>query len=252
MLVFSHKYAVLTFSFVLQYITIHRVHPRTQKGYLLVVHTAFTKRPKERGWGEYFYFAVLHLTNLRWLTIVNPIELSRTRAKFICGFAIDFISYEVPRDTKTIKGLPSKLIDLPEVPATQKSDCADPLCSIIVPDFFPPGSIMIFEVEAEQADPTLDTFCADADTAAAAFSSLDLVDLNIALYRADAEERDATEGKFGVYEVPAMSRLTYCGLEGWMGPLQVVVTTNDLGHPLCENLRRGTWALDYTAERLFQ
>lgn len=110
---------------------------------------------------------------------------------------------------------------------------------------------MIFEVEAEQADPTLDTFCSDADTAAAAFSSLDLVDLNVVLYRADAEERDATNGKFGVYEVPGMGRLTYCGLEGWMGPLQKVMTTNDLGHPLCENLRKGIWALDYTAERLF-
>jgi glycogen debranching enzyme len=34
-----------------QYIMIHRVHPKTQKGYLLVAHTAFTKRPKERGRG---------------------------------------------------------------------------------------------------------------------------------------------------------------------------------------------------------
>lgn len=173
------------------------------------------------------------------------------RAKFICGFAVDFLSYEAPRDTGTIKGLPSRLIDLPEVPAIQKSNSAGPHCSIIVPDFFPPGSIMVFEVEAEQADPTLDTFCADADTSAAAFSSLDLVDLNVALYRADAEERDATDRKFGVYDIPSVGRLTYCGLEGWMGPLQVVMATNDLGHPLCENLRKGTWALDYTVERLF-
>lgn len=110
---------------------------------------------------------------------------------------------------------------------------------------------MVFEVEAEQADATLDAFCADADTAVAAFSSLDLVDLNVVLYRADAEERNATGGKFGVYDVPALGRLTYCGLEGWMGPLQAVMTTNDLGHPLCENLRQGTWALDYVVERLF-
>lgn len=111
---------------------------------------------------------------------------------------------------------------------------------------------MIFEVEAEQADPTLDTFCSDIDSAAAALSSLDLVDLNAVLYRADAEERDATDGKFGVYDVPALGRLTYCGLEGWMGPLQAVMATNDLGNPLCENLRKGTWALDYIIERLFQ
>lgn len=109
---------------------------------------------------------------------------------------------------------------------------------------------MVFEVEAEQTDPTLDIFCADAETAAVAFSSLDLVDLNVVLYRADAEERDATDGKFGVYDVPDLGRLTYCGLEGWMGPLQAVMTTNDLGHPVCENLRRGVWGLNYTVERL--
>lgn len=181
---------------------------------------------------------------------MNPIELNRTRAKFICGFAIDFLSYEVPRDTKTIKGLPSKLIDLPKVPTIQKSKGGNPCCSIIVPDFFPPGSIMVFEVEAEEADPTLDIFCADSDTAAAAFATLELVDLNVALYRADAEEREATDGKFGVYDIPALGRLTYCGLEGWMGPLQTIIAANDLGHPLCENLRQGTWALDYTVERL--
>ncbi|KAG9312806.1 glycoside hydrolase family 13 protein [Chiua virens] len=214
------------------YITIHRVHPQTQKGYLVVVHTAFTKRAKERGW-------------------VKPIELNRTRAKFICGFAIDFLSYEAPRETDTIRGLPSRLVDLAGVPVIQKSSSGSRVCSIVVPEFFPPGSIMIFEVEAEQADPALDTFCADADTAAAVFSTLNLVDLNVILYRADAEERDATDGEFGVYEVPGSGRLTYCGLEGWMGPLQAIMATNDLGHPLCENLRQGTWALDYIIERLF-
>lgn len=44
----SRSDAVLN-PFVIQYIIIHRVHPKTQKGYLLVAHTAFTKRPKERG-----------------------------------------------------------------------------------------------------------------------------------------------------------------------------------------------------------
>lgn len=47
-----HGCAVLTLCFVPQYITIHRVHPKTQKGYLLVTHTAFSKRSKERGCGE--------------------------------------------------------------------------------------------------------------------------------------------------------------------------------------------------------
>ena len=53
----------LTKFFVLQYIIIHRVHPKTQKGYLLVSHTAFSKRPKERGRRELFYFSVSNLTS---------------------------------------------------------------------------------------------------------------------------------------------------------------------------------------------
>ncbi|KIK99350.1 glycoside hydrolase family 13 protein [Paxillus rubicundulus Ve08.2h10] len=213
------------------YIMVHRVHPKTQKGYLLVAHTAFTKRPKERG-------------------CVNPIELNRTRAKFVCGFAIDFASYDTPRDTKIIKGLPSKLIDLPEVVVVQKAQNHVPFCSIVVPDFFPPGSIMIFEVEVQHLDPTLDAFCADSESTMAAFSCLDLVDLNVVLYRTDGEEHDATNGVINAYDVPGVGKLPYCGLEGWMGLLRDVMRRNDLGHPLCENLRKGTWALDYTLLRL--
>ncbi|KAF9244670.1 glycoside hydrolase family 13 protein [Melanogaster broomeanus] len=187
------------------YIMIHRVHPKTQKGYLLVAHTAFSKRSKERG-------------------LVNPIELNRTCAKFVCGFAIDFSSYEAPRSSKTIKGLPGKLIDLPGVVVVQESRSGEPFCSIVVPDFFPPGSIMIFEVQ-------------DSVSATAALSSLDLVDLNLILYRADGEEQDATNGEISVYDVPAMGKLTYCGFEGWMDPLRGI-------------MRKGTWAFDYTVVRL--
>jgi len=32
--------------------------------------------------------------------------------------------------------------------------------------------------------------------------------------------------------------------------LQPIARNNDLGHPLCGNLREGPWALDYTVGRL--
>ncbi|KAH7885855.1 glycoside hydrolase family 13 protein [Phlebopus sp. FC_14] len=211
------------------YIMIQRLHPGTQKGYLLVAHTAFDRRPKDRGW-------------------VNTIDLSRTRAKFVCGFAIEIPSYEDSQDPDMIKGLPGRLLDLPEVPVAWETHTTGPLSQIVVPDFFPPGSIMIFETQLQQHDPSLDTFCmSDTD---AAFSDLSLVDLNVVLYRADGEERDATSGAFGVYDVPNLGTLTYCGLEGWIHPLRRVMRYNDLGHPLCENLRQGCWAMDYTVARL--
>jgi glycogen debranching enzyme len=111
---------------------------------------------------------------------------------------------------------------------------------------------MIFEVQVQHLDPTLDVFCADSESTMAAFSCLDLVDLNVVLYRADGEEHDATNGVINAYDVPGVGKLTYCGLEGWMSLLRAVMRYNDLGHPLCENLRKGTWALDYTLLRLFR
>ncbi|KAI5984314.1 glycoside hydrolase family 13 protein [Pisolithus albus] len=195
------------------YIVMTRMHPVTQHAYVLVAHTAFEKRGKERG-------------------PFKPSELARTRAKFICGFAIEILSHE---------GLPAKLIDLPEVPVEQKNLTSEPHCSFGPPEYFPPGSIMIFETQLEQVDLELDKFCkSDAESA---FGGLDLVDLNVVLHRADNEERDITAGKFGVYDI-------YCGLEGWMHPLRHITRRNDLGHPLCDNLRRGTWALDYVVSRL--
>lgn len=35
-----------------------------------------------------------------------------------------------------------------------------------------------------------------------------------------------------------------------MSILNKIRASNDLGHPLCDNLRRGDWLLDYTANRL--
>ncbi|KAG2354956.1 amylo-alpha-1,6-glucosidase-domain-containing protein, partial [Suillus spraguei] len=202
------------------YILVQRMHPTTQKGYLLIAHTAFSKGSKDRG-------------------IVNTIELSRTRARFVYGASIEFLSYKTLYDPNTIRGLPGKLVEIPDVVVPQISHDVAPFCRITVPDYFPPGSILIFEVEVQNLDNELDTFCAsDADKA---FGNLDLVDLNVILYRADGEERDATSGLIGAYDVPGFVKLTYCGLEGWMHPLRHIMKSNDLGHPLCENFRQGLW-----------
>ena len=82
-----------------------------------------------------------------------------------------------------------------------------------------------------------------------ACSSLDLLDLNYALYRCDAEERDDGEGG-GAYEVPGAGQLVYCGLQGIMSMMNWVRDNNDLGHPLCDNLRAGDWMAGYMTNRL--
>jgi len=55
-------------------------------------------------------------------------------------------------DPEMLRGLPSKLIDLPQVPVEWKTHFTEPFCSFGAPDFFPPGSIMIFETQRESVD----------------------------------------------------------------------------------------------------
>lgn len=109
---------------------------------------------------------------------------------------------------------------------------------------------MVFETQLQEYDASLEAFC--ASDAQKAFGTLDLVDLNVVLHRADGEERDATQGEFGTYDVPGLGKLVYCGLQGWMHPLRHIMQYNDLGHPLCGHLRDGPWALDYIVNRLLR
>ncbi|KAJ2927810.1 hypothetical protein H1R20_g9280, partial [Candolleomyces eurysporus] len=211
------------------YIMLHRVQPQSLKGYLVVAHTAFHKGSKDRG----------HIT---------PIQLRRTRAKYVLGASIEISSYDVPKDPEIIRGLPSKLVDIPPANIARKQDDAGPYSEIVVPDYFPPGSIMVFETQIEDFDADLEGFCKTG--AYDAVKDLDLVDLNVVLHRADVEERDATAGVYGTYDIPGSGKLVYCGLEGWMHPLRHIMQYNDLGHSLCGHLREGTWAFDYIHQRL--
>uniref|UniRef100_A0A1A9WR90 Glycogen debranching enzyme n=1 Tax=Glossina brevipalpis TaxID=37001 RepID=A0A1A9WR90_9MUSC len=79
--------------------------------------------------------------------------------------------------------------------------------------------------------------------------SLDLVDLNRVLFTCDQEERDLGFGG-GVYKIPKFGPLVYCGLQGFISVLAEISPHNDLGHPLCENLRNGNWMMDYIVNRL--
>ncbi|KAF8957455.1 glucanotransferase domain of glycogen debranching enzyme-domain-containing protein [Flammula alnicola] len=164
---------------------------------------------------------------------IDPIKLRRTRAKFILGASITIPSYDIPKDDKVLRGL----------------DHEGPYAEVVVPENFPPGSVMVFETQLQQFDPDLDAFCASGlwSVCGGRFGGL-----NVILHRADVEERDATGGKFGVYDVPGLGKMVYCGLEGWMHPLRHVMRYNDLGHPLCAHLRDGSWALDYVHERMMR
>lgn len=214
-----------------EYITVHRVHPKTRKGIFLIAHTAFPGN--ESG------------------AILAPTHISGTQAKHIGSWALevdagDDTKAKVSGDEKYLKGLPSHTRD---IDATRiEGDGKDVTISVL--DTLVPGSIALFETWIPGAEHAsgLDNFLSSG--ADDAFSGLSLVDLNFALYRCDAEERDSSNGQDGVYNIPKHGPLVYAGLQGWWSVLEDIIKYNQLGHPLCDHLREGQWALDYLVGRM--
>ncbi|KAF3012398.1 hypothetical protein E8E14_009790 [Neopestalotiopsis sp. 37M] len=215
-----------------QYVTVHRVHPESRKGYFLIAHTAYPGYGNGNG-------------------AFNAVHLTGTKARHLGSWMLEVEADEqtqktVLEDKKYLKGLPSRVVDVPGIRMEVKGDET----IITVRDKFPPGSIALFEtwIPAAEHSVGLDNYVTSG--AKAAMSELDLVDLNFLLFRCDAEERDGSDGKDGAYEIPGHGKTIYAGLQGWWSILKDVIKDNNLAHPLCQHLRDGQWALDYTVGRL--
>ncbi|KAI0177104.1 glycogen debranching enzyme [Pestalotiopsis sp. NC0098] len=215
-----------------QYVTVHRVHPESRKGYFLIAHTAYPGYGNGNG-------------------AFNAVHLGGTKARHLGSWMLEVDSDDasqktVLEDKKHLRGLPSRVVDVPGIRMENKGDET----IITVRDKFPPGSIALFEtwIPAAEHSVGLDNYVTSG--AKAAMADLDLVDLNFLLFRCDAEERDGSEGSDGTYDIPGHGKIIYAGLQGWWSILQDVIKDNNLAHALCQNLRDGQWALDYTVGRL--
>ncbi|KAL2868741.1 glucanotransferase domain of glycogen debranching enzyme-domain-containing protein [Aspergillus lucknowensis] len=215
-----------------EYITVHRVHPQTRKGIFLIAHTAFPGQDS----GD----------------TLAPIHLAATCVRPIGTWSLEVQEENKDKDLAQadlayLRGLPSHINRIGGTRVEEENNNT----TISVLDTFVPGSIALFETSISGFENAgmLDN---DSITKGAkdAFSELALVDLNFLLYRCDAEERDSSGGHDGVYNVPNHGPLVYAGLQGWWSILENVVRYNDLGHPLCDHLRQGQWALDYIVTRL--
>lgn len=71
---------------------------------------------------------------------------------------------------------------------------------------------------------------------------------NYLLFRCEKEEQ--VEHGTDAYDVPNFGKFVYCGLKGIEIVIRKIQETNDLGHPLCGNLREGTWLATYIINRL--
>lgn len=215
-----------------QYVTVHRVQPESRKGYFLIAHTAFPGYGNGNG-------------------AFSSVRLAGTKARHLGSWMLEVddseeATQEVLDDKKYLRGLPSRVIDVPGIRMEVNGDET----IITVRDKFPPGSIALFETWIPTAEHSagLDHYVTSG--AKAAMGNLDLVDLNFLLYRCDAEEMDSSGGRDGTYSIPGHGKLIYAGLQGWWSVLEPIIRENNLAHPLCQNLRDGQWALDYIVNRL--
>lgn len=214
-----------------EYITVHRVHPKTRKGYLLIAHTAFPGCSNNQ--------------------VFPPVHLIGTKAKLLGSWKLEVdASQEAKEKTRKTEGqlvgLPSKIVECPGTEIREEGNDT----FVQSPRDFPPGSVALLETwipAAQHTDGLMEKMLSGAEEA---FAEADLVDLNFALYRCEAEERDLTGGKHGVYAVPRFGSLVYAGLQGWWSVLDPIVTNNDLGHPLCDHLREGLWPFEYIVNRM--
>jgi glycogen debranching enzyme len=214
-----------------EYITIHRVHPQSRKGYYLIAHTAFPGYGNGNGG-------------------FPPVYLAGTRAKVLGSWTLQVDTSGEAKSAaindKILRGLPSKVKDVRGVSCTWQ----DGQTVIEVGEQFPPGSICLVETWIPGAEHSegLDTYATRG--AGEACSKLSFADLNFLMYRCDAEERAMSGGADGTYAIPGHGSLVYCGMQGWWSVLKDVMEKNNLGHPICQHLRDGTWALDYCVGRL--
>lgn len=206
-----------------QYITIQRSNARTGKGWFLIARTKFSHNEGQQ--------------------TMSPCILGGTKVKpeFSCKLTV---TGEYQHDDKYLTGVPVKVEEIPS-PAI---DYNEKESTIRVDESFVPGSIAVFSTEVTNVDEKLDDFVKEG--AIEATKDLDLYDLNEILFRCESEERDASGGKDGVYEISGYGKLIYAGLEGWNVALREIIWQNNLGHKICDHLREGEWALDYLVERL--
>jgi glycogen debranching enzyme len=138
-------------------------------------------------------FLFFHCTGSKdFLRAAPTIRLDGTRVSFVSGTSISVPS-STPQDTATtLVGLSSLLTPIPAVqPIFETDSSTGQTFSVVeVPEKFPRGSVMVFATWMEDLPKDLDETCASG--AKEAFKDLGMVELNVLLYRADGEEKDAS------------------------------------------------------------
>ncbi|KAJ3363872.1 hypothetical protein GGF31_000655 [Allomyces arbusculus] len=217
------------------YIIVYRQDPVLHRGVILIARSAFT-RPAAG-------------TSPR--APLSPLVLKRTQAKLILAQALEIVAADAPKDPNVIDGVPVRLAN--QANRVTVSVDAQQNTVVTLDPATPPGTAVLLETwltnndqlaklhDLESLEGTKKSGIADL------CAKLSFNELNQLLYRTDSEEREVGGG---VYDVPGYGPFAYCGLSGMAAVLRPIMRANDLGHPMCDNLRQGPWMLDYTVDRL--
>lgn len=235
-----------------EFICVSRQNPFTHHGFMMIAHTGFTKDSNTS-------ISAIDLRN----SIIKPIMSSTLRTDdkltevpgYITGYDSDL--------NMSLGEMPLDMINI-----TERNDSLGHLLEIHPTSGFVPGSVIVFETDMLPTARTCyqdlkrelnllhhGSWYIDCVVSLAipslhdAIANLGPVELNIALYRVENEEKEIIPDG-GLYKIPGYGQLTYAGFQGWVKLASKIVKNNDLSHPFCQHLRQGHWALDYVSGRL--
>ncbi|KAG5462779.1 MAG: amylo-alpha-1,6-glucosidase-domain-containing protein, partial [Olpidium bornovanus] len=196
------------------------------------------------------------IPGVRWapVSLVTPMKLRTSKVEVLWCNALEVDPDRNPEQKDFLTGIKCRLVDLDPPNLDYKNDHEGAFTEVSTPAHFPPGSIMVLKTCV-----ALQRLSLDVDTknirrklregAEQALTGLGWEEMNVVLFRTDAEERDMT-GNHGTYIIPGHGALAYCGLQGFQSAFQPLLKQNDLGNAVCAHLREGRWAAEYCVSRL--
>ncbi|XP_060528992.1 glycogen debranching enzyme [Cylas formicarius] len=241
-------------------VAVTRHNPETHQSYVLIAFTAFGHPDQnadkyQRGIRPVRVEGVLEEIVLE--ATLSHVEASSGGSKYT---KFD----DFTKDSAWISGLTEYRVTVREHISSEQSEFFNYVDSgtpnVFQLDFrnFKPGSVAVLKVSLPEdmresisrVRSLIKSFPGSKDTELKRIvSRLTLADLNRALYRCDQEERDEGFG-FDAYNIPNFGPVVYCGLQGFISLLANIRPSNDLGHPMCANLRDGNWMIEYIWKRL--
>ena len=232
-------------------VVVTRHNPRNHLGYLLIAYTSFKDLLKSE------------ISPLKVEGVVTRIAVE-AKPKLGEKSTADFLQ-DFAKDKQFINGIDDYKVYVQTDMPVDKSTCCKITCendgkNLITFTNFIPGTVLVLSVKMlPSADnailQTRNLIQSLSNDAALEFNdivkNLDLRALNRVLFHCNEEELSDGLG-IGVYDFPNFGKLCYCGIAAVAVQMAKIRRNNDLGHPICTNLREGNWLLEYLSSRLIK